>query len=256
MTNWTYSPRRDLISKVKRRYIQWRAAAPAALAPSKPVVTITFDDFPRSAVTGADIVESFGGRAGYFACTDFVGKSGPYGEMFVQSDIEDLQARGHEIGAHTHSHMNCEIASPGEVVEDMNLNIQKLRDMGLTSPVSSMAYPYGETSLMAKKKLSSDFAVGRGVLAGLNLGNVDLMQLRAFELDGASSSVSNAHAAIEAAEKSNAWVIIFTHDVHTSPTSFGTTPKVLKDLCKHAQDIGAELMAPTRAATEVGAVAA
>ncbi len=248
MTNWTYSPRRDVFSKFKRRMIQWRAAAPVTIAPKRPVVSVTFDDFPRSAVSGADIVEEHGGRAGFYACTDFVNKHGPYGEMFRPSDIPDLQARGHELGAHTHSHLNCESANPDDVMADLEQNTALLHDMGLEGDPTSVAYPYGEVSQEVKRRVASRYTIGRGVLAGLNLGTMDRVHLRAFELDNTQASVTRAHAAIAAAEASNAWVILFTHDVQKSPTDFGVRPVDLRDLCKHAQDIGADILPPTKAA--------
>ena len=51
---WTYSPSRSPTAKVQRRVVQWRRACTAEVAPDRPVITFTFDDFPKSALNGAD----------------------------------------------------------------------------------------------------------------------------------------------------------------------------------------------------------
>ena len=67
MTQWNYVPSRALPAKVQRRMTMWRRANQAFVAPDHPVVTFTFDDFPKSALNGADIVEKRGGRAARMA---------------------------------------------------------------------------------------------------------------------------------------------------------------------------------------------
>src|SRR5690349_11383669 len=107
-TQWNYVPSRKLAAKVERQVVQLRHAARAQIAPDRPVVTFTFDDFPKSALNGADIVEKHGGRAGFYACTSLMGQKSPVmGEMFDAAALKELGARSHEIGAHSHSHLDC-----------------------------------------------------------------------------------------------------------------------------------------------------
>ena len=65
MPSWNYVPSRKPIAKVQRRVVQWRRACQANVAPDRPVVTFTFDDFPKSALNGADVIEKHNGRAGF-----------------------------------------------------------------------------------------------------------------------------------------------------------------------------------------------
>ena len=46
MPSWSYEPSRKPIAKVQRRVVQWRRACQANVAPDRPIVTFTFDDFP------------------------------------------------------------------------------------------------------------------------------------------------------------------------------------------------------------------
>ena len=252
MIDWTYSPRRDVSAKIKRRVTQWRCAAPAQVSCKQPIVTFTFDDFPRSAIEGADIVEKYGGRAGFYACTSMLGKNGPMGEMFTATDLSELSKRGHEIGAHTHSHVDCAQADTTHCLRDVADNLSAMKQSGLDLEVSALAYPYGETQFPLKEELAPKFLTGRGVLPGLNLGTVDRLQLRAVELDQSSTAESRAFAMLDKAIETNAWLIFFSHDVSNEPTDFGTTPDLLEALCKRAVDLGAVLATPTRGATLAG----
>ncbi|MEJ0059741.1 MAG: hypothetical protein WDM79_09290 [Terricaulis sp.] len=66
MTIEAYSPPRGAVAKVKRRLTQWRASRPAALVFDQPILSICFDDFPRSAgIEGARILQSHGARGTY-----------------------------------------------------------------------------------------------------------------------------------------------------------------------------------------------
>ena len=56
-----YTPDRSFPARIRRRLTQWRVAAPLARSPKRPMVTFSFDDFPKSAATnGASIIESVG----------------------------------------------------------------------------------------------------------------------------------------------------------------------------------------------------
>jgi peptidoglycan/xylan/chitin deacetylase (PgdA/CDA1 family) len=252
MTDWTYNPDRGLPSKIKRRLTQYRRAAPATVSGDNFVVSFTFDDFPKSALNGADIIEKYGGHAGFYACTSMVGKTGPYGEMFDRNTLEELQSRQHEIGSHTHSHMDCAQRSMQEVLDDVSANLSQLADLGVEEKPTSFAFPFGETSFETKKSLRQTFKHCRGILPGTNVGLVDTAQLKCWELDGNADNALRAQKAIEDATKTGGWVIIFTHDVAQDHTQYGTSPDVIETLCKLAIDSGAEILAPTSAGKRFG----
>lgn len=86
------------------------------------------------------------------------------------------------------------------------------------------------------------------------MGRVDRAQLRAVELDCTDDSVSRAQRSIDALAKKGGWLIFFSHDVQDDPTQFGTTAKVLTDLCQRAKDIGAIFAAPTDAGRLAGVI--
>ena len=183
MVQWTYVPSRSPPARVQRRVVQWRKACQAEVAPDRPVITFTFDDFPKAALNGADIVERHGGRAGFYACTSLAGQRSPVmGEMFDGATLAELRARGHEIGAHTHTHLDCARARLDRVERDIGENLVALSEMGHDETVSAFAFPYGETTYSAKRWVGDVFATGRGILPGVNVGECDRSQLRAVDL--------------------------------------------------------------------------
>jgi len=249
-----YSPSRALPAKLARRMTQWRRAAPLPGPPRRPIVSFTFDDFTRSAGdTGAAIVEAAGGHAAFYACTGMAGQVGPCGELFDERDVHALARAGHEIGAHTQSHLDCARASVADALGDIDRNLDVLRDMGLDREVTQFAYPFGETTLALKRRLVGKFSSARGILAGANRAGADRMQLRAFELDASDSSLARAARAIEQALRKPAWVIVFTHDVSEAQSDWGVAPRALQALARQARDGGAAILTPSQALQELGA---
>lgn len=247
-----YNPDRSLPAKIRRRVTQWRPAQRLTAAPKRPIVTFTFDDFPKSAAdTGAEIVEAAGGKATYYACTGMAGSVNATGELFDETDLAALAKAGHEIGAHTDSHIDCAKAFRAEILANVEANLARLKEMGHDTPVTQFAYPYGETRLDVKRAMTVKFQACRGILAGVNGEGSDLMQLRAMELEPGDWTTDRAAAAIEAAARKPAWVVIFTHDVRETPSDYGTTPDALISLARKAKDSGAAILTMSEALAEI-----
>jgi len=247
-----YNPDRSFPAKIRRRLTQWRPAERLGAAPERAIVTFTFDDFPKSAAdTGAEIVEAAGGKATYYACTGMAGSVNATGELFTDIDLAALTKAGHEIGAHTDSHIDCAKALRSEILSNVDANLARLKEMGHTAPVTQFAYPYGETRMDIKRAMTCKFEACRGILAGVNGEGSDLMQLRAMELEPGDWTTKRAAAAIEAAARTPTWIVIFTHDVRETPSDYGTTPDALISLARQARDSGAAILNMSDALAEI-----
>ena len=250
-----YTPDRSLTAKIRRRLTQWQTVQPLRAAPARTFVSFTFDDFPKSAAdTGAEIIEAAGGKACFYACTGMTGTVTEVGEIFADTDIIALERAGHEIGAHTETHVDCARAPVDEILESIRVNLTRLKEMGYTAPVRQFAYPYGETRREVKRTLSPQFDAARGVLAGINNKGSDLMQLRALELDRNDWTIERAAAALNTAARKPTWIVFFTHDITEKPSPYGTTPNNLKRLARLARDSGADIVTPSQALKHMGAV--
>lgn len=237
-----YIPPRDLISKVRRRATQWRAARPAKLKFDTPMLSICFDDFPVTAATeGARILEKHGARGTYYASAGMAGTDGPCGRNFSARDIAPLIEAGHEVGCHTFDHADCAQRDPFETLRSLAKNRDALNEMGQREPARTLAYPYGETSYALKAHLPPRFYSARGILPGINVGRVDLTQLRAFALFG-DGWRDTMQAALKQAAKRRGWIIGFTHDIAESPSAWGTSAADLNWLLKCAQDLGFSIL--------------
>lgn len=253
--DWDYTPSRTPVARVKRKLVQAVMAAPVQVRPDRPVVSFTFDDFPKSSLAGADLVEAAGGHAGFYACTSIMGKRSPVlGEMFDAATLAELSARGHEIGAHTHDHADCARADIAALERTVGDNLVRLSEAGHAPTVSSFAYPYGETTFAAKRWMADVFATSRGIQPGFNLGRADRAQLRATELLDSAASRRRAHDLMKKCLASKGWLILFTHDVSTKPSSYGVPTDMVAELVKQAVDGGAVLAAPTLGAVLSGVI--
>src|SRR5664279_1837053 len=78
---------------------------PFTICPQQPLISFTFDDFPRSALFGGGaILNRLGLAATYYASLGLMGKEAPTGQIFVADDLRVLYEQGHELGCHTYSH--------------------------------------------------------------------------------------------------------------------------------------------------------
>jgi len=228
-----------------RRRALRHLARPVHVRLSKPVISFTFDDFPKSSVTrGAQVLESVGGRGTWYAGCAITGETTQYGPMFDAADVARLCGAGHEIGCHTFSHTDCAAASMDDVFADMVRNAEALAALGLEERLVSFAYPYGETTVALKDALPSRFTTARGTEAGLAEGRIDFAQLPANALFGEDAQ-KRAMKLLEQAQRRKGWLIFYTHDVSVRPTAWGSSTAVLERVATAAYAAGVE-MAPVR----------
>src|SRR5260370_17717072 len=81
---------------------------PFAIKTETPLISFTFDDFPRSALlTGGAILQSFGLAGTYYAPLVLMGSQAPTGPFFLPEDLQVLLEHGHELGCHTSDHCDA-----------------------------------------------------------------------------------------------------------------------------------------------------
>ncbi len=238
-----YNPNRSLAAKAHRRLTQWRVARPMAATPKRAIVSFSFDDFPKSAAQyGADALAAIDATGTYYACTGMLGQRNLTGDLFTEEDLAALSQAGHEIGAHTDSHLDCARSDTATIRGDIARNLSALETLLGKRSSTSFAWPYGETHIEAKRSVAGLMTTARGILPGINRAGSDLMQLRACELGADDWTIKRATQAIEAAARSPGWVIIFSHDVRQTPSPYGTTPCHLRRLTRLARDSGAQVL--------------
>ena len=193
-----------------------------------PMVSFTFDDLPKSAVTnGADLLEAHGARGTFYVSGGLVGVETPYWAAGDSTDVLSLYRRGHEIGCHTFSHQRtCDLDVSSLATEIMR-NRGYFRGLDALIEAQTFAYPYGYGSLGRKHQLRDQFQTCRSIVPGINTGDVDLQFLRAMPLIDRQIDRVGIERAFDAAQSTNGWLIFYGHDVTDRPSPWGCSPALL-----------------------------
>ena len=237
--------RRGILSGFCRRLVSFTGRG--------PIVTFTFDDFPRTALTaGAAVLEHFGARATYYVAMSLMNSKNELGEQFRPGDLRAALDRGHELAGHTFSHLSARQVGLDVLENDVERGELAIRQETGAPGTGNFAYPYGDVTLGAKNKLGSKFVSCRGTCRGLNGPDVDLNLLRANRLYGGLESADRAKRLIlENAEKGY-WLIFYSHDVAVKPSRYGCTPELLETICSFAEEREARFMTVAQVMEELG----
>src|SRR5579863_3853409 len=124
------------------------------LIPCGPLISFSFDDFPRTALTvGGSILQEAGVRGTYYAAPGLIGTLNHLGQHFCREDLLDLLAAGHELASHTYSHASARATRLANYVHEVEKGYQTLAGtLGLKTS-RQFAYPYGEITLRVKSSV-------------------------------------------------------------------------------------------------------
>jgi hypothetical protein len=221
---------------------------PVRLDSQKPIISFTFDDFPRSALlTGGAILERFGLRGTYYASLGLMGQTAPTGEIFIPEDVSALVGRGHELGCHTFDHRHSWDTNP-KVFERSILENQAALESLLPGGVfRTFSYPISPPRPHTKRIVGQRFACARGGGQTFNVGRTDLNCLRAYFLEKSRHDGDAIKHLIEQNRAACGWLIFATHDVCNEPTPFGCTSDFFEDIVECAATSGARIVPVARA---------
>jgi peptidoglycan/xylan/chitin deacetylase (PgdA/CDA1 family) len=226
------SARRRIITRLGRRELQ--------LFEARLMVSFTFDDFPLSALhTGGAILKCHGFRGTYYAATGLLGTANHLGQHFAASDLETLLNDGHELGSHTFAHASCRALALPEFEAEVIKGKQVIERIAGAGKPHHFAYPYGEVTLRAKRRIGAHCASCRGIFPGINTSPVDLNLLRANSLYSSTFSADAVSRLLELTERLRGWLIFYTHDVAERPSRYGCTPAQLEHVVKLVERAGA-----------------
>jgi len=196
----------------------------------RPLASITFDDFPKSAWTVAGpILDRFGAKATYYASGRFCGVSEDGIDYYDAEDRRAAYRAGHEIGAHSFAHEKAPRVASRALALDQARNTAALDEILGGARPASYAYPFGAVSPRTKALMGRSFATARGIRPGVNAGRIDLAQLLAVPIERRRWRPDDLRLLVEAARARKGWLILFTHDVCDDPSPFGCTPAMLTE---------------------------
>lgn len=221
--------------------------------PATPVVSFTFDDFPKNSVTvGASILQAFDVRATYYTAFGLMGQHAPTGQMFDRYDLDALQAFGHELGCHTFAHNHAWDTPTKTFSASVEANRRALMVMLPGATFATLSYPISAPKPSIKKAAGRRFRACRAGGQAANVGIADLNSLKSFFLERSREDASKIRRLIDATCQSNGWLIFSTHDVSSSPTRYGCTPEFFRQVVQWTVASGARILPVNAALDEIG----
>lgn len=224
------------VSRKIGRHVHFR---PYSLKLDEAVVAFTFDDFPVSCYqNAAPALEDADMRGTFYLASGLMGRH-ENGQLIVDAEkVRELADKGHEIGGHTHDHINVQRTPLSEMLMDVGRNDRAIAEIvGHSRPVS-FAYPFGMISVMSKLALMRRYPALRGIKVGTNHGIIDLAHLQAQELYDCSQNSASIDAMLDDAQRRKGWLIFYTHDVRRDPTNIGCTPGFFAEVVEKVRKRG------------------
>lgn len=217
-------------------------ARTARMRHRRAIVSFTFDDFPKSAVSnGARLLENHQLRGTFYLTGSYCGRVVDEVPQYGPEDLAALVAVGHEIGCHTFTHPRVSALSRSSLDKEIGLNADFVAHQSPGIKLRTFAYPYGDISFDATCRLQARFMGCRSSQPGLNAGTIDLGRLRSQRLYEHLIDAQSVSKLIREAVNKTAWLIFYTHDVAETPSRFGCTPVLLEHAIRAAISAGAEI---------------
>ena len=207
-------------------------SVPVSPAPAPPVVqprglvTITIDDGWRSTYINAfPILDAAGLKTTNYIITGRFNATGYIGPQEVLS----LQARGHEIGAHSRSHLDLAPMTQVQLQSEVAGSRTDLLNIGVQS-VTTFAYPFGiYTPGIVQVVREAGFASARATDGGLNMPTGDRFTLKRQSVGGAVT-LAHVQSWVDSAVENRAWLILLVHHVDTTIGDFSITPQLFQEI--------------------------
>lgn len=207
----------------------------------RPVISLTFDDYPRSALElGGRILTHEGIFATYYTAFGLAGTESPSGTIGSVDDLAACVASGHEIACHSYDHVDCRHASLDEIVRNLDRNRKVARDLGLP-PLRHFAYPFGRYGMTGKRIAMESYASARTIVWGINRANIDLGSLKSVPIYSRNGS-RRLTSYLDGLRSRTGWLILYTHDVSPRPSPYGCTPEELRSVIRQARAMDALIL--------------
>lgn len=231
------------IDKMRRRAGRYLDVRPVTVRPPRGVLSLSFDDIPRSAWTEAGpILAQHGIKATYYVCGGLSGGRNLDLPQFEVEDLQALHAAGHEVGCHTYGHVSTLGLSPAELEADLARNAAWVAERLDGHEMRTFAYPFGDCALRAKPVIDRRFLCGRGVRDGINGGRADRNLLQAIGLESRRLPGYDLEKLVRDTADAHGWLIAYGHDVSDSPTPYGCRPEDIDRLIGLAKAAGLDIL--------------
>jgi len=219
------------------------ARRPSVIKTQIPLISFTFDDFPRSAFLGGGaILKRFGLAGTYYAAFGLMGKQASTGPIFLPEDLKELQEQGHELGCHTFGHCDSWKTDPRVFEDSIIENRRALNELIPGASFRTFSYPINPPRARTKRRAGQHFLCCRGGGQTFNVEEIDLNYLSAYFLEKSRDRPEAVKSLIDQNRRARGWLILATHDVCNTPSPFGCTPEFFEDIVQYAVNSGARIL--------------
>ena len=237
----------DLCLRALSRYQRTVAAAfvrrPVEMRVTVPLISFSFDDFPKSAFwTGGAILKRYGLLGTYYASLGLMGTSAPTGRIFCAEDLKPLLKQGHELGCHTFGHCDAWETRPRDFEESIIENRVALRKLLPGIEFKTLSYPILCPRPSTKRRVAKHFICCRGGGQTFNRGTTDLNYVRGYFIEKSRGNFGLIQEIIHNNREARGWLVFATHDVSQEPTPYGCTPEYFEKIVRSSLDSGARIM--------------
>lgn len=177
---------------------------------TKPAfISITFDDGYLSQYKAAELLERYGYRGTFYIPAAFVGNEFEGRLLMSWSELETLQNKGHEIGAHTFSHVNSSV--PKDIYNaEVLLGGETLQEHGFST--EDFAYPYGDDTY---KQSGQGFVTARNTKWCVN--KISDRELCGITLTDSLGNQTVLQFYLSQLKTKGGWLVIVIHGVDENP---------------------------------------
>jgi monofunctional glycosyltransferase len=180
------------------------------------LVSFNFDDGYESVYKfGLPVLDKAGIKSTQYIITGSIGQA-----TFVTArQLLEMQAHGHEIGAHTRSHPPLSTLAEAEIADEINGSLNDL--LALRIHPTTFSYPYGDFNdrVVSVVKVAG-FQGARTTEAGFNDAESQALRLKCQIVDS-KTILRNVKRAIDEADAGGYWLVLLFHrvDEDDNPTS-------------------------------------
>ena len=221
---------------------------PVQMRNTVPLISFTFDDFPRSAyLTGGDILRHHGICGTYYTSLGLAGQHSSVGTCFSLEDLKPLIDEGNELGCHTYAHCDAWETNPREFEKSILENKLRLSELLPEAEFKTLSYPINHPRPHTKRRTARHFMASRCGGQRFNSGVLDLNLLSAYFLEIGGYDLREVEELIARNCAAKGWLIFATHDVCENPTRYGCTPTFFEEVVKASVASGAKVLPVTQA---------
>lgn len=234
---------KERIDQFRRRAARYLGRDPLPVQPAQGVLSLSFDDFPKSAwEVAGPILKDHGIHATYYVAGGLCDGSNMDKVQFSERDLQEAYEAGHEVGCHTFSHTSVLRLDSAGLKAELDRNSDWVAERLDGHRMSHFAYPFGDASLGAKGLLGRRFAHSRGVTDGVNTGVADRNNLLSIGLESRRLPDYDLEGLMAKTAENRGWLIAYGHDVEANPTPYGCTPQDLVRVITLARQAGLSIL--------------